>query len=132
MAQVVSGNGRAARTPASSGATTTAAAVPLKLAAKPVGPIALGPKAPPPKGIAKGAAKGASKSRALSTVPVGVASGAPRPGASVSHGAVAVAFAGCTFESASPAPSALPLPSFGGSGGKVTERFGLRRHVPCG
>ncbi|OSX79734.1 hypothetical protein BU14_0072s0092 [Porphyra umbilicalis] len=131
-ALVVSGNGRAARTPSSSGTTTTAAAVPPKPAAKPVGPVALGPKAPPPKGLKKGAAKGAGKSRAPSTAPSGAASGASRPAASVSHGAVAVAFAGCTFESASPAPSALPLPSFGGNGGKVTERYGLRRHVPCG
>jgi len=129
---VVSGNGRAARAPASSGTTTTAAAVPPKPAAKPVGPVALGPKAPPPKGLKKGAAKGAGKSRAPSTALSGVSNGASRPAASVSHGAVAVAFAGCTFESASPAPSALPLPSFGGSSGKVTERFGLRRHVPCG
>lgn len=127
QSRVVASGGRAARAPATN-VSASAAVVPPKVVSKPVGPKALGPKAPPAKGVPKVG----SKARAPPSVPVKPTAGQPRPVASVSHGAVAVAFAGCTFESASPAPSALPLPSFGGSGGKVTERFALRRHVPCG
>lgn len=125
--RAVTSGGRAARAPATT-FTSSAAVLPPKVASKPVGPKALGPKASPPKGVPKVG----SKVRAPPTVPMSSGGSKTRSTASVSHGTVAVAFAGCTFESASPAPSALPLPSFGGSGGKVAERFALRRHVPCG